>query len=419
LVLPSTKIRDVPTFYGTFSPFNADEKFRGVVTAKQALIHSLNVPAVRLLNTYGQADFYEFLKLMGLKNLFRSADDYGLPLILGGAEVNLFEMAQLYRGLALGGHFDNISFINDKNHTVQPSQKVFSDGAAFLTVQMLKDLNRPGSEFYWNQYQSSYPLAWKTGTSYGQRDGWAIGVNPQWVIAVWVGNFTGEGNPELSGAKSAGPLLFDLFNLLPKDRNKQWFEKPETDLSYINLCKWSGFVASENCPEILETDKPVNMRPMKLCPWHRPLFVNDKNQTVCSLCWEDNSYNKRNYLLLPPDINQYLRDQGFIFNEIPQHNPTCTAERNEKSIEIIYPTPNARLWIPRDYDGQYQKVTVRAAHQRENVKIFWYLDDYFVGETTDKHSMALSLSDGKHSLVIVDETGLKSQCIFYSGKSTE
>ncbi len=454
LILPSTKMRDIPTFYGPFSPSNADEKFRGVVTAQTALVHSLNIPAVRLLNTFGYADFYEYLKLAGLRHLFRRADDYGLPLILGGAEVTLWEMAQMYRGLALGGIFSDLhttvrdSLEQGKKTAGLPvilnavqrreesqirggsslhsvplrmtggQEQIISGGAAYLTLQMLKELHRPGSEYYWQQYQNQWPLAWKTGTSYGQRDAWAIGTSPQWTIAVWVGNFYGEGNPELAGSRSAGPILFDLFNMLPKDKSLRWFERPESELANAKLCSWSGYLATEHCPDPVIADAPRLMKTMRLCPWHRTLFVDDQEKyEVCSLCWQEGKYHKVKRLVLPADINQYLRRQGQLVDKIPPHNPTCPAELSAAVLEIVYPTEKAHIWVPRDYDGRYQKITVRAAHRQAGIKIFWYLDGFYMDETIEKHVKSLTLENGWHRLVLVDENGRRAERMFFSGKN--
>ncbi|MCP4420006.1 MAG: hypothetical protein GY805_25640, partial [Chloroflexi bacterium] len=206
-------------------------------------------------------------------------------------------------------------------------QQIISKGAAYLTLQMLKELNRPGSEYYWQQFQNQWPLAWKTGTSYGQRDAWAVGVNPQWTIAVWAGNFSGEGNPELAGSRSAGPILFDLFNMLPKEKNKQWFERPENELSDIKLCAWSGYLATEHCPNPVIADAPRLMKTMRLCPWHRSLFVDENEKyEVCSLCWQERKYHKVQRLVLPADISQYLRQQGQLIEKTALHNPACPGE---------------------------------------------------------------------------------------------
>lgn len=422
IILPSTRLRDIPTYYGAFSPANADEQFHGAVRAKDALVRSLNVPAVRLLNTFGYAGFYAYLKWMGLKHLFRNADDYGLPLILGGAEVSLWEMACLYRGLALAGRFKSITYLKKNNQLAaslpNDNRQIISRGASYLTLQILNDLKRPGSEYYWQQYQNQWPLAWKTGTSYGQRDGWAVGVSPQWTVAVWTGNFTGEGNPDLAGSKSAGPILFDLFNMLPKDKELRWFRRPEAELSTVKLCAWSGYFASEDCPVIVEADAPRLMRPLPVCPWHKTLFVDDgEKYQVCSLCWQDGHYHTLKQLVLEPDLGQYLRQQGEMIAEIPPHNPKCPAEHGGSYLDIIYPAQNAHLWIPRDFDGVYQKITARAAHRSAHTKVFWYLDDFYKGWTTGDHTMALSLEDGWHKLVLMDQNGRKAERKFYSGKS--
>lgn len=208
LLLPRTRLRDLPTHYGAFSPGNADGTFGGLVAAKEALVRSLNVPAVRLLDAYGLDPFYRFLKSAGLTTLIRSPGDYGLPMILGGVEVNLWDMAQCYRALANDGRFSPLKVLAGTPDSDGPA--LISPGACYLTLNMLRDLKRPGVEYYWHQYQNQWPIAWKTGTSYGKRDAWAIGVSPEWTVAVWIGNFGGRGNADLTGASSAAPLLFAL-----------------------------------------------------------------------------------------------------------------------------------------------------------------------------------------------------------------
>jgi penicillin-binding protein 1C len=190
IIIPQTLIKDVRTYFDSFSPQNADEKFNGVVPAKEALIRSLNIPAVRLLNTYGIYRFYSFLKNAGISTLFRPADDYGLPLIIGGAEVNMIDMAMLYSGLAHSGMFSKPYFlIEDSSKSSVSTIQLISPGSCLLVLDMLKELKRPGAEYYWEKYQNQRPIAWKTGTSYGGKDAWAVGVSPEWTIAVWVGNF--------------------------------------------------------------------------------------------------------------------------------------------------------------------------------------------------------------------------------------
>jgi penicillin-binding protein 1C len=414
LILPQTLIKDIPSFYKSFSPVNADEKYNGVVTAKEALTRSLNVPAVRLLNKYGIHSFYYFLIEAGISTLFRRADDYGLPLILGGAEVTLWDMAALYHGLADGGKFGPIRIIEDKKDSEKRTKHLISAGASYLSLNMLNELIRPGSEYYWRQYQNQYPLAWKTGTSYGHRDAWAVGVNPQWTIAVWVGNFSGQGNSNLAGSSCAGPLLFDIFNYLPKEPALCWFKCPENDLQKVKICLDTGFIAGDNCPQTVLTDAPLFMKPMTVCPYHKQIYVTlDEKEQVCSLCWEDGNYKGISRLVYPADVSQFLRQSGQIVESVPPHRASCPGQSDLHPLKIIYPQQYARLWVPRDFDGTLQKVNLRAAHQQKNRIIYWYIDECYKGSSKEKHTLAIELSKGWHKLEIIDESGNRNQIKFF------
>ncbi|MFZ0391947.1 MAG: penicillin-binding protein 1C [Calditrichia bacterium] len=412
LILPQTQIFDIPSYYGTFSPANADLSFRGVVPAEQALIQSLNVPAVRLLNAYGVYPFFLFLQKAGISSLFRTPDDYGLPLILGGAETRLYDLAALYRGLGRLGNFAPVSLLETSPEKTE--RRLLSPGAAFLTLSILQNLRRPGSEYYWQQYRNQWPLAWKTGTSYGQRDAWAAGVSPQWTIVVWVGNFDGEPNSRLSGAESAAPLLFDIFNYLPKDPKQSWFTAPDKYLKSVDLCAATGFSAGPFCPETVESEAPLNMKPLRTCPYHKQIFIsNTANRQVCSRCWTAAQYHTESYLVYPPQVISRLRRLGHILNEMPAHTSNCPARPPEEAIEIVYPTPRAHIWIPRDVDGMLQKVTLRAAHREPQQLLFWYMDNHFLGKTSTEHVQAATLAAGWHKLEVVDESGNRAQSRFF------
>ncbi len=416
LVLPQTVIHDVPSFYGSFSPANADESYSGLTTARLALIKSLNVPAVRLLYKYGYFPFFYFLKEAGLSTLFRHPDDYGLPLILGGAETSLWDMAMIYRALGNGGIFESLHILQSSEPMHFEKKQLISGGAAYLTLNIMNELNRPGAEFYWQQYRDQWPLAWKTGTSYGNRDAWAIGVSPQWTIAVWAGNFGGRGNANLSGASSAAPLLFDIFNTLPKDPARRWFEKKPSEIKQVTLCAETGFIAYPNCPRKISVDAPRYMKPMTLCPYHKRLYVSaDESEQVCSLCWGSDSYKAVSRLVYPADVRQFLRRQGQILDPLPPHRASCPAMVGGNPLKIVYPQDNAALWIPRDFDGNYQKIALRAAHQYEEETLYWYIDTHFMGSSREKHVMPVSLNKGWHKLEVIDDAGNNAVVKFYAG----
>ena len=277
-------------------------------------------------------------------------------------------------------------------------------------------MKRPGNEYYWRLFENSRPLSWKTGTSYGQRDAWAVGVNPQWTIGVWVGNFNGEGNPELAGAKSAGPLLFDIFNFLP-DNGDNLFKMPIEDAKTITICSETGYIASDSCPKKKDILVPKNMKPIKICPYHTKIFVSDDEKyQVCSMCWGKH-HKEKIVLRYPPKITQFLRKSGKIIDYIPPHNPKCPSFWQEGDIKIISPPNNSNIFLPVDIGGELQKIVFKAAHRFPKNKIYWYIDDKYCGFTVDKHNMAFSPNAGKHTLKIIDEDGKSDKISFTIKKS--
>jgi len=414
IIIPESLMKDIPTYYGSFSPFNADMKFSGVVRAKNALIRSLNVPAVRLLYTFGQYKFYLFLEEAGLSNLFRNPDDYGLTIILGGAEASLWDIAKLYRGIGNMGDFSGIYVL--EQDSLKKENRLISQGASYLTLDILRDVNRPEIEYYWNRFSNQYPIAWKTGTSYGFRDAWACGVTPEWTIVVWLGNFTGKGNPSLGGASTAGPLLFEIFNALKK--NGEWFEKPELYLEPVTICSKTGYCATDICPETSISYMPRNYRSLIPCPYHKTLFLNNAaTEQVCSQCWQHGDIKEVVKLVYPPEVIQYLKILGQPFFSVPPHRKDCPTIGSFNPIDLVYPTNGSTLFLPKGISGQFEKIVMRAAHSNYQSEIYWYIDGVFIGSTIDnnsanRHTIALSMAEGKHSLTIVDDSGYKKSIEF-------
>lgn len=404
LILPNTLIRDLPTYFDGFSPSNANDKYAGVITAEQALIQSLNIPAVRLLNAYGYFQFYQFLKYAGISSLFRNADDYGLPIILGGAEVSLWEMIPIYRALANEGRYTPNTLLL-KNELKEP-KKLFSSGASYLTLEMISNLVRPGAEHYWQKFNQQEKIAWKTGTSFGHKDAWAMGVNSQYTIGVWAGNFTGESNKNLSGASSAGPILFDLFQSLNRENKNNWFDYNEMDFKEKKICTLSGLSASNSCPEVQMQLVPIEMNSMKICNYHKKVYLSNNLQfQVCSSCWSKYGKIEQDLLIYPPDIAYYLRLNGQYVDNIKPHAPDCSNYVSANSTKIIYPNLSSKLFLPRDYDGTLQAVICKLATNKAVEEVYWYLNDIYLGSTTDKHQMAIKFKKGENTLKVIDNIG--------------
>ncbi len=415
LIVPESQIQDIPTYYGTFSPSNASETYNGIVSAHDALVKSLNVPAVRLLYTYGHYKFYNFLKQAGVTTLFRSADSYGLPLIIGGAEVKLWDMASVYCGLANLGNFAPITYFENTDPKETTQTNLIDTLSCVLILNVLNDLNRPGAEYYWTKYNNQYPVAWKTGTSYGNKDAWAIGVNPDYTVAVWVGNFDATMNKNLSGAGSAGPLMFDVFDALPHPKENTWWNLKDFDFEMIEICAVTGYMATDKCDQKEMVPAP-KQGSLKLCPYHMRTFVDkDTKYSVCSKCWDD-GHKEVHYVVYPPMVVEYLRKNGNIIERIPVHNPLCPSFRSPSMIDIEYPKPNTRIQITRDFDGKYQPIIFTAAHQLNDQIIFWYIDDNYIGLTNQKHKMTVMPERGQHTLTLIDSYGNKKSVVFFITK---
>jgi len=416
LIVPETMLADVPSYYGVFQPKNASRKYDGWVTARKALVRSLNVPAVRLLNLYGFERYYYFLKDAGLTTLFRTAKGYGLTLIIGGCEVRMPELAALYCGLANQGSFAPLSYLKDEEKA-KPVQLI-SPGSCWQILNVISELKRPGAEYYWHQFDNQWKLAWKTGTSYGHRDAWAVGTNPQYTIAVWAGNFDNESNPMLSGAASAGPILFAIFNALPKEPEKSWFKMPLNELEECEICAETGYAPSKWCEKdtILVSKQAKALR---FCNYHQPFQVtkDDKN-TVCSKCWKDIEHETKAYLVYPPQVRKYLKLNGYPVQKIPPHIPDCPT-RYKAKLQIDYPQPGALIFLPRDIDLQQQKLTPQISGYASETRLFWYLDDEFVGSSIGKENISLLPDNGFHTLSIIDESGNSVSTTFQINVSQE
>jgi penicillin-binding protein 1C len=411
-----SQIQDVPTFFGTFSPQNASKTFSGMVTLDETLIRSLNIPSVRLLNTIGTSDMYEIFKDMGLRGLFRSADGYGLALILGGAEASLYELVQAYVDLGnLGKPVD--LFIQQKERE-SIRERSFSGGACYQVLMTLQNLKRPGSDYYWKNFSYQTPVSWKTGTSYGQKDAWAIGTTSEYTVGVWVGNFDGAGNVELGGAKSAGPILFDVINAISDPSGVAPFEKPEMDLRFIETCKQSGYPPNSDCPDRVMTEVPMGSHQSGVCPYHKSFIVDEKTgRELCSQCWSGLKRMKQVLYIEPPAVQQVLRNIGHSFIVRPAHKADCEAIRSVEDLRIIYPIHNVRVFVPRNFDGSYESIVLEAIHPKSDAHLFWLLDQDIIGETDSLHTLPVDLSAGEHYLTIMDEDGMSKTIRFEAYKN--
>jgi len=422
-MMPNALMPDLPLYFSGYAPQNFDLQFRGAVPASEALIRSLNVPAVFMLKSYTPVRFLDILRRVGLTTFTKDASHYGLSLILGGGEANLKELVSAYGSMArvlnrynqkgeyYSGDYHTVDFHPSTPNPQLPDEKfVFRAASIWQTFNTLTELNRPEEEAGWQQLSSSGRLAWKTGTSFGFRDAWAIGVNPEYVIGVWVGNANGEGRPGLTGGQAAAPILFELSSLLS---TSHWFEKPLSGMMPVEVCRESGYRASVNCNEVDTVMVPESCLNSAPCLYHHKVHLDANRQYLVNAeCYPAGQIINENWFILPPAMEYYYRKYHPAYRTLPQWLPGTRQGGEIQMVELIYPDDRLMVYLPRNKDEQKGQVIFQAAHRRPGVTIFWHLDDTYLGSTHDIHQMASSPSRGNHKLVIVDELGNSSTRYF-------
>lgn len=408
-MLPNTLVPDVPSRFSEYSPQNFTRTYSGAVSASEALSRSLNVPAVYMLQEFGVPKFHFYLNELGLSTIRNAPEHYGLTLILGGAEASLLEITSTYASLAhqlneydAGDPQSNIFRSIDFEHSnIAGSGFQLSNGAIWSTFEAMKEVVRPEGESFWRRFDNARKVAWKTGTSYGHRDGWAVGITPEYVVGVWVGNADGEGRPNLTGIKTAGPVLFDVFNSLPET---SWFNEPVYELEKIKVCLLSGHRAGKYCEKVETVSVPEAGLKTKICPYHKLVHVNDsETHRVTSACLEISELKTKKWFVLPADQEWYYRKSHPEYRNLPPVATGCM--QPDLSMRLIYPFRESSIYVPMELDGNSGKAVFEVAHRQPNTKIYWHLDNEFLGETSHFHQLSLSPKPGKHTLTLVDEFG--------------
>lgn len=389
---------DIPTRIGNYRPENNIPVYKGAIQASEALTRSLNIPAIRELREYGINAFLDYCKKCGFTTLNRSSDDYGLPLILGGGEVTLWETARAYADLT-----------NTANGI--KSRFPASRGSAWITLCTLADGYRPEDEANWQFYANSKRIAWKTGTSSGNRDTWCFGTTNEYTVGVWVGNAKGNGNPELKSVSTASPVLFNIFSSLPLT---SFSEIPTEDLQEETVCSQSGYVAGENCTQTKQELKSVLAPKGKLCPYCTPIsLTNDRKYqaTMDDLLGEKAGIydgtmpiiEKR--FVLPANIEYWYKKTNLGYLSLPDFVPWHNFSDKKSNFSIMFPEQNANIIIPIELGGEKGALVMKCATRSLNTTLYWDLDGKYLGMTNSIHEMATSAAPGKHTLTVTDSNG--------------
>lgn len=428
MLIPQSLISDVPTNINGYQPENFTEQYDGLISVEKAIAKSLNIPFVRMLQQYGVEKFYHKLKKVGISSLNFPASHYGLTLVLGGAEVNLADVCQAYAGIARSlryfvernsryapGDFEvPLLFEEKKNFSdqqLQDNPPVIAAAPSWFALQAMQQLERPNDLGYWQRFSSAQQIAWKTGTSFGFKDAWAIGLNRDYVIGVWAGNADGEGRPGLTGIKAAAPVLFELFDLLPVGN---WFDTPWDDMRQLDICSTSGYRAGKDCPSERQW-VPQNATQLAKCLFHQTVFLSTDEQYRLHLgCASAEEMHAGVIFEIPPLESYYYRTKNPQYRPAPPFRPDCleSGQTGTRVMELIYPKNNTQIYVPLDLSGQPSRTVFEVAHQIPGKTVFWHLDEVYIGATRDFHTIELNPKPGRHYLTLVDEDGNRLVCKF-------
>lgn len=404
-ITPKTTIADIPTNWQGYAPDNFDKKFRGKINIEEALSQSLNIPAVEILNQISVSVFVEKLSKSGFKNISKKKKDMGLSMILGGCGVSLEEMAGLYTIFSHAGEYQPIRFL--KNDTTKIKTSIVSAISAYSIAQTLTLANRPDLPKSYEQSLQKPAIAWKTGTSYGRRDAWSIGFNQDYTVAVWVGNFTGEGVPELTGSEIATPLLFDIFNNLPT-ANAKLLESPK-NIQFRLVCVESGLPPNEFCKNQVTDYYIPLVSPSQTCQHMKEYYISPEEQFMyLPDCLPQSGYKKKMYPNLPANLLTYYETEKMPYDKVPSLHPDCE-QYIENGVanapQIISPVDKKAYIVP---EKNIPDLLLKAYIHNDSKKIYWYLDDKLYKEVYPQENTFFKPSLGKTKITCVDEKGRSS-----------
>jgi len=425
-ILPESLLSDIPTSLNGYKPVNYATTYDGAVKAKRAVSRSLNIPLIRLLQKYGLEKFHYELQALNCSHINQPASHYGLPLIVGGAEASLWDITAIYASMARtvmhfqpynsrysatdfrAANYDaSVSTPTKRDQDLMEEHQRISASGAWLAFEAMREVERPNAQGEWKRFGSSKQIAWKTGTSFGFRDAWAVGATSRYVVGVWAGNADGEGRPGCVGVKAAAPILFDLFDLLPD--TGEWFEQPYDEMLRMPVCKQSGYRATDICEvdSMWVSSFGVNAPP---CKYHKALLLDQSHKyQVNTACETPFDIERVSFFQLPPIEAHYYQSKNPSYQVAPPLRTDCRVANAtiRNPMQLIYPKKDTKIYIPRNLDGTDSKTVFQAAHTTASKEVFWHIDNIYYGSTKDFHNMEFKPEIGHHELTLVDEDGFE------------
>lgn len=416
LITPKAVINDVAVNYDGYAPENYDRQFNGSVTMEYALEHSLNIPAVKALGMLGKDEFIHKLAQCDFTQIKKDQKKLGLSMILGGCGTSLEELTGLYTIFANEAKFVKPTIVDRRRPTVnrketgsdrpgltQPSGvTILSPAATFMINETLSKVNRPDFPLNWQSTERMPKIAWKTGTSYGRRDAWSIGYNKHYTVGVWVGNFSGLGIPEISGASVATPLLFKIFNTIDYDSDQEWFEQPKDCDSRI-VCSETGLLPRDHCTHtVLDYFIPLVSNTQTCDNIQEVMISSEEKISFCKTCMPDAGYKKKMYKIISPDMQAYFEERNIAYEKVPMHNPDCDKIFRDGAPAITSPRNGSEYIISKKNPEALQLSTNTG---NDVTKVYWYINNRFYKASDAKTKQFFIPDEGPVKISCTDDKG--------------
>ena len=413
LIHPLTVLKDAPTYFGPYAPENADGRFLGPVTAHDALIRSRNVPAVQLSARLGDPTLYRFLKSAGVA-LPMSERYYGLALTLGGGEVSMVELAQLYAMLANRGEWRPLHWLDSGAQAASADDgvRLLSAEASYMVLDILRDNPRPDEAVWRSSHQGLIP-AWKTGTSWGFRDAWTAGVYGPYVLVVWVGNFNGEGNPALVGIQTAAPLFFSLVDAIgaAEPGLSAPPQRVPPRLVRVEVCAASGDLPNADCPQRARTWFIAGVSPIRLSTVHRRLRIDTRSGRQACADTPADAVREEVYEFWPSDLMRLFAQAGMPRREPPPRADCGSAAAAMSTAVLAHPpqivSPVAGVDYALAADALGSEVVPLKAHaDAASQRLYWFADATYLGTSLPGEVFAWRPAHtGRVRLSVTDDLG--------------
>ncbi len=402
LLTPQTVLNDVPINLAGYRPENYDLQFRGPVTVEEALRQSLNIPAVKTLQALGTGRFTQNLSAAGFLSVWQQRKKVGLSMILGGCTVRLEELATLFSGFANGGVVKPLKWQPANAKMPDSGYRILSPEANYMICRTLCELARPDMPNLSDAARGVPKIAWKTGTSYGRKDAWSIGFNAHYTIGVWLGNFDGKGVTSLSGAATATPLLFQLFNAIDAHAGDEWLTAPQSLASRF-VCRTSGLPPSDFCGEQVLDYYIPGVSTTRHCEHLREVWTSaDGTFSYCTSCLPSAGYATHVYPNVSPELASFYDARNVSYERIPPHNPSCS-RLFDGQAPVINTLQPGMTYIIIDKGKQGLQLGCQAASDVR--RVYWYINDRFLVAAGTKEKVFFTPAGSMVKISCTDDKG--------------